>query len=130
MVGKYVCCDDNTLKGENLDIARILFRTTCASVLNESFSLCINGIVFKIKMSEDTHVPLRINLNQSAKKNIFLDYSSDYELNWNNLDVGNLEEGEFLASPEQSEACKEDVDGYEAYGYEACRKEATESTNF
>lgn len=63
MVGKYVCCDDNTLKGEHMDIAKILVRTTCASVLNETFSVRVNGIIFRIKMSGDSHGPLRINLN-------------------------------------------------------------------
>lgn len=68
MVGKYVCCNDNTLKGEHMDIARILVRTTCASMMNESFSVHINGVILRIKMTEDSHGLLRINLTQAVKK--------------------------------------------------------------
>lgn len=81
MVGKYVYCDDNTQKGEHMDIARILVRTSCTRVLNESFNVNINGVIFRIKMTEDTHGPLRINLFQKVKK-FKVDSSSESESLW------------------------------------------------
>lgn len=63
-----MCCDESTLNVEHMDIARILVRTTCVNVLNEFFSVCINGVIFRIKLIEDTHGPLRINLFPKAKK--------------------------------------------------------------
>lgn len=63
-MGKYIYCDDNTLKGTNMDIVRIMVRTHMASLVNESIDVKINGIMLKI--IEDSYGPLRIVLNQKG----------------------------------------------------------------
>lgn len=50
-----------------MDIVRIFVRTTCVNVLNESFSVRINGVLFRIKLAEDSHKHLRINLFQKSQ---------------------------------------------------------------
>lgn len=50
-IGKYICSDDNTLKGKCMDVARFLVKTICVMVLNESFNVLINGETFRIKMT-------------------------------------------------------------------------------
>lgn len=84
MVGRFVFCDDNTLKSSSLDIARFLFRTTCANMLNESFNVNFDGIIFRIIMSEDNHGPLCLALNLKSRK----EGSSDSEKVWHNVDEG------------------------------------------
>ncbi|CAI8594473.1 unnamed protein product [Vicia faba] len=83
-VGKYVCCDENTLNSANMDITRILVRTTCCLVLNESFNVLIDDIVFRIKMLDDSHGPLRISLNRKVGKTVSKGSSSDFDIGWHN----------------------------------------------
>ncbi|XP_058733771.1 uncharacterized protein LOC131605433 [Vicia villosa] len=68
MVGKFVCCDDNTLNPENMDISRFLVRTMCVNVLNESFKVNIDGVSFRIKLTEDTYGPLCLMVNPKSLK--------------------------------------------------------------
>ncbi|XP_058748519.1 uncharacterized protein LOC131621485 [Vicia villosa] len=90
-VGTYICVDDNTHKGEHMDIARILVKTPCMIALNETFSVCINGTIFKIKLSEDSYGPMRINLFQKAKKIEGPSSSSESDFCW---DIPEFEYGE------------------------------------
>lgn len=57
MVGTHVCCDDNTLKPENMDIARFLVRTSRVEVLNEVIRVVIDGEPFTIKITKDMYGP-------------------------------------------------------------------------
>lgn len=68
MVGKYVCADESTVKAEYMDLERIIVRTKCAASLNDSFSVKIDGKVFRIKIAEDSHGPLCLVLKQDNKK--------------------------------------------------------------
>ncbi|XP_058758617.1 uncharacterized protein LOC131631862 [Vicia villosa] len=80
--GSYVCSDENTLNGSNMDIARFMIRTSGTSVLNENLEVNINGIPYKIALREDSYGPLRLSLNQNAiknKSNLFVSSSSESE---------------------------------------------------
>lgn len=68
MVGKFVCCDDNTLNHWNMDISIFLVRTACMNVLNEFFNVNIDGVSFRIKLTEDTYDPLRLVVNPKSLK--------------------------------------------------------------
>lgn len=59
-VGHFVCSDEDTLKLKSLDVARILVRTKYCLVLNETYNMTINDVIFNIKVVEDVHVPMRI----------------------------------------------------------------------
>ncbi|XP_058758209.1 uncharacterized protein LOC131631431 [Vicia villosa] len=65
-IGVYVCSDTETTKQSNMDIARILVRTKFCMVLNETYSISINNIVYNIEVVEDSHGPMRI-LTKSAR---------------------------------------------------------------
>lgn len=58
----YLCVDDATREQFKMDVARILVRTKCFMVLNETFNVKINGNFFNLKVVEDAYGPLRINL--------------------------------------------------------------------
>lgn len=89
-----------------MDIARILVRTTCTNVLNESFSVRINGTIFRIKLSEDSHGPIRINLFQKSRRLEGSLSSSDFDFNWNSNEIVNVEEGESSSATQVSNSFK------------------------
>lgn len=60
LVGSYICADENTQKGMNMDIARFMIKITSAIVLNESLRVLINKIPYVINMCEDSFGPMRI----------------------------------------------------------------------
>ncbi|XP_058749527.1 uncharacterized protein LOC131622508 [Vicia villosa] len=103
-VGTYVCVDDNTQKGEHMDIARILVKTPCMIALNESFSVCINGTVFKIKISEDSYGPMRINLFQKGKKIEDPSSSSESDFGWGASEFECGEGGEAFSASKVAES--------------------------
>lgn len=49
-MGTYMCLCDGTRERSKMDVARILFRTKCFMILNENFSVQINGVVFGLKV--------------------------------------------------------------------------------
>lgn len=53
---EFICCDDETDKQQNLNVARYLIKTKFAVNLNEVFNVKINKI-YRIKLVEDFHGP-------------------------------------------------------------------------
>lgn len=49
-VGKYVCCDVDKLNSINMDIARILVRTSTTTEMDETFNVKIDSTFFRIKI--------------------------------------------------------------------------------
>lgn len=47
-VGKYICVDENTIKGVH-GVARFMVIIKCVVVLNETFNVLINGVSFESK---------------------------------------------------------------------------------
>lgn len=52
-----ICCDDETDKQQNLNVARYLIKTKFAMNLNEVFNVKINEKIYRIKLVEDFHGP-------------------------------------------------------------------------
>lgn len=59
-----------------MDVARILVRTKRILVLNEAFNVKINGDVFRLKVIEDSHGPLRVFM--SLGSDLDLESSESY----------------------------------------------------
>lgn len=75
-VGKYVCSDENTLKSDNMDVARFMVRKNCVKVLNETLLVRIDDELFSISTLEDTHGSLRNNMNCNGNLSFDRDSSS------------------------------------------------------
>ena len=60
--------DDNMIKQASLDVARVLIRTKCCYILNETFNVDINGSIFSIKTVEDFHGPIRYTVPYNLQK--------------------------------------------------------------
>lgn len=91
MVGKFICADENTSKGVCMNVARFMVKTKCALVLNETFNVLVNDVTFRIKMTEDTHCPLRIMAENSIQKKISSS-EPESEVSWSKLNVKNGED--------------------------------------
>lgn len=65
-----------------MDVARFMVRTNCVVVLNESFNVLINGVSFRIKMTEDSYGPLCILAKDQHGENVNLSSSSDCVSVW------------------------------------------------
>ncbi|XP_058783008.1 uncharacterized protein LOC131657654 [Vicia villosa] len=86
-VGVFICADDDTIKQRSFDVARILIRTKYCLVLNETYNISINDNVFRIKVVEDNHGPLRISLNHGGKCSDLPGECSDDDIDsWSNKD--------------------------------------------
>lgn len=92
MDGSYICSDEATLKRDCMDVARFLVRTKCSIVLNESFSVQINDEVFRIKMVEDYHAPLRIGVRNKHECSNKSEIDSDSDSSWGTNKVGGHED--------------------------------------
>lgn len=68
-----------------MDVARFLVRERCMMVRHESFSVKINNDIFRIKMMEDSHGPMRIALKYQeegkVQSKISLESSSEWGMN-------------------------------------------------
>lgn len=53
MLGIYIFSDDNTSKGNKMDVARLMIRARCAMVINEVINIKVNENMFRIKMIEE-----------------------------------------------------------------------------
>lgn len=94
-VGTYICSDDQTLKAVNMDVGRFMVRTHCSRVLNKILKVKIDGVIFNIKIVEDLHGLIRINLNNEGLKPDQRDCSSsDSEKIWNHEDKGKMDREE------------------------------------
>ncbi|XP_058775601.1 uncharacterized protein LOC131649870 [Vicia villosa] len=83
-VGSYICAYEQTLKAINMDVERFMVRTWCSRVLNEVVKVHIDGVLFKIKIVEDLHGPIRINLNsKGSNPEQRVEDFSDSEKSWN-----------------------------------------------
>lgn len=79
-LGIYICLDDGTREHTKMGVAKLLVRTRCYMVLNETFIVKIDENLFKLKVMEDTHGPLRISLpdeRNSSMEPSSLDTNSD-----------------------------------------------------
>lgn len=92
MLGKYVYYDDDTLKSKNIDITRFLIKSTYTSLFNETIIVNINGVIVRIKMTEDSNDPLSISLNQPILKVDYLKSSSDFDKCWYNQEATNVDD--------------------------------------
>lgn len=52
-LGIYVCSDYNISREVRMDVARIMIRTRCASVINEVLNILTNDKMFRIRMMEE-----------------------------------------------------------------------------
>ncbi|KAI5438061.1 hypothetical protein KIW84_023976 [Lathyrus oleraceus] len=59
-VGEFICCDEETEKHKNLDVARFLIKTKYSLNLNETFNVDVNNRIYRVKLVEDMHGPKRI----------------------------------------------------------------------
>ncbi|CAI8603876.1 unnamed protein product, partial [Vicia faba] len=82
-IGSFVCCDENMMKTKNMDIAMILVRTIGFLSLNVTVEVEICGKLFKVRLTEDTHNPLRISFNLTKQEVKMVDSSSDSKVDWN-----------------------------------------------
>lgn len=57
-----MCQYYETMSYSKFYVVRILVRTKCNSVLNETFNIGINNEVFRVKIIEDCQGPMRIVL--------------------------------------------------------------------
>ncbi|XP_058784074.1 uncharacterized protein LOC131658840 [Vicia villosa] len=60
-LGEFICLDDNTMSGSNMDIARFMIRVDSRFNLPESLKVAIDGVLFNLNLREDSYGPLRIN---------------------------------------------------------------------
>lgn len=88
MVDTLVCTDGNIMKLECMDVTQILVCTRCAVALNDTFRIKIKMEVFTIKMVEDLHAPICINVRNSMDKMSSPGVSSEDGISWgfNNFD--------------------------------------------
>lgn len=71
--GTFIRTDDITASKSKLDVARLLIRTKCFSLINESLSMNIGDLVVKFMVVKDTQGSLRMcSFNKQPG-----DYSSD-----------------------------------------------------
>lgn len=61
-VASYMCCDDVTRDQIKMDVAKVIVRTKCSMVLNDIINVKINEVLFRLKIVEDSHDSLRINI--------------------------------------------------------------------
>lgn len=59
-VGSFIRSNDETRNQWKMDVAGFFIRTSCAANINESFNFRINGSMFRLKLVNDMHGPLRI----------------------------------------------------------------------
>ncbi|CAI8603875.1 unnamed protein product [Vicia faba] len=71
------------MKTKNMDIAMILVRTIGFLSLNVTVEVEICGKLFKVRLTEDTHNPLRISFNLTKQEVKMVDSSSDSKVDWN-----------------------------------------------
>lgn len=57
-LGTFVCVDENTERGEKLDITRIMVRVPTMFSMKDSVSVSIDGVEFTILMRKDYYGPL------------------------------------------------------------------------
>lgn len=62
--GKYVCFKEGTSNLINMDIARILIRTSCNKDLNTFMRVKIDESKYTVRVVEDFYDPLRIELEK------------------------------------------------------------------
>lgn len=67
-VGVYIFSDDETIKQETMNVARILINTKYSMMLNETYNIGINDYVFQIKLVEDHHEPLRFSMVKTKQE--------------------------------------------------------------
>lgn len=89
-----------------MDVARIMIRTFCSSVLKETLNVSINGVIFKILLSEDSFGPLRIPLIQGQnndKSNSIASSNSESEEGFSFDKGDDNSDGSLACTPGQSE---------------------------
>jgi hypothetical protein len=57
--------DDVTSKKLSMDVARLLIRTSCQNPVDEFIDVKVNGVIFHLRILEDSYGPMRIMLPQS-----------------------------------------------------------------
>ncbi|XP_058733329.1 uncharacterized protein LOC131604933 [Vicia villosa] len=58
-LGEFVCVDENTSSGDNMDIARIMIRVPFSFKLQETLKVSIDGVEHVLVLREDTYGPVR-----------------------------------------------------------------------
>lgn len=77
----YVCAENNTLNGTNMDIVRVLVRIRLSFMLKKTHKFLIDGVEFLIMLKEDTYGPFYISKDQNILKSRASIFSS-FEDNW------------------------------------------------
>ncbi|PNX64496.1 hypothetical protein L195_g062144, partial [Trifolium pratense] len=48
-----------------MDVARLMIRTSCQQVIDEFIDVKVNGIIFHLRVLEDSYGPMRILIPQN-----------------------------------------------------------------
>lgn len=98
MVGKYICCEESTCDQSRMDVASVMVRTNIGMLINESFNVNINNVLFRIRMVEDTQGLSRVarHLDEDKGQGSHMSSSNDDEglLVWNENDNNKVDKGD------------------------------------
>src|SRR3954470_4998481 len=54
-LGSFICLDENTMSGTNMDIARFMIRVNSGFILPETLEVAIDGVHFNLILREDSY---------------------------------------------------------------------------
>lgn len=81
-MGNFICVDENTTLGANMDIGRFLLRVPFGFNLKEQSFVIVDGSCFNLILREDSYGPVRIANNKGALLIPSSSASSDSEDSW------------------------------------------------
>lgn len=77
---------NKTLAKVSMDVARIMIRTRCLALINEAFSVSINGVPFRINVLEESPslpklmLGRRLVFDETGSEDSTIVYSSDKDM--------------------------------------------------
>ncbi|XP_058763296.1 uncharacterized protein LOC131636700 [Vicia villosa] len=104
-LGVFICLDENTMTGCNMDIARLMVRVDSRFILPETLKVVIDDVPFTLNLREDSFGPLRINAQKVADQVLGSSSSSSYAGSMNDevREDGDVNSEVFLESKVGSE---------------------------
>jgi hypothetical protein len=63
--GAFIKSDNVTCTKLSMDVARLLIRTSCQKPIDEFINVRINGVIFHIRVLEDSYGPMRLMIPQA-----------------------------------------------------------------
>ncbi|CAJ2672764.1 unnamed protein product [Trifolium pratense] len=109
--GTFINADDGTTKKNVMDVARLLMRRKGQRVVDDSFEAIVNGVVFPIRIVEDSYGPMRIVLpaNDHHEGRVVSDDNSDEEDGLVNTEAAIFMEDQQAHDDEEREFDRESV---------------------